>query len=98
MQPEINCPIIRVPEVLHCDINELAPLLQHLEANKVVEKPEVFPRGALLPDGRLDLCKQSVGPEGCALLTRALRHNLQVKSLLLGTDAIGDTGPKTWPV
>ncbi len=94
MQPEINCPIIRVPEVLPCDINELEPLLLHLESNKVVEEAQIFPRGALLPDGRLDLCKQSVGPEGCALLTKALRDNLQVKSLLLGTDAIGDQGAK----
>jgi Ran GTPase-activating protein (RanGAP) involved in mRNA processing and transport len=94
MKPEINCPIIRVPEVFPCELSELEPLILHLESNTPVEETQIFPRGALLPDGRLDLCKQSVGPEGCALLTKALRNNLQVKSLLLGTDAIGDQGAK----
>lgn len=94
MQPEINCPVIRVPEVTPCEISELQPLLLHLEANVPIEETQIFPRGTLLPDGRLDLCKQSVGPEGCALLTEALRDNLQVRSLLLGTDAIGDQGAK----
>ena len=45
-----------------------------------------------MDDGRLDLCKQSLGTDNCLRLTSALQHNTQVRSLMLGTDAIGDVG------
>ncbi len=71
---------------------ELAPLLRHLEEGLPVARATVFPRGTHLPDGRLDLCKQDLGPEGAALVARALRHNRVVTSLLLGADDLGDDG------
>jgi hypothetical protein len=44
-----------------------------------------------MPDGRLDLCKQALGPGGAAAVTAALRPGV-VKHLLLGTDGLGDHG------
>jgi hypothetical protein len=88
----INCPIVRVPEVVPCDASELDELVAWLESDASAEETRVFARGTFLPDGRLDLCKQGVGPLGCARLTGALKTNSRVKSVLLGTDAIGDVG------
>jgi Ran GTPase-activating protein (RanGAP) involved in mRNA processing and transport len=71
---------------------DLAPLLQKLRANEEVSEAQVFPRGTLLVDGRLDLCKQSLGPDGTQAIARALRENTFVKSLLLGADQMGPEG------
>lgn len=90
--PDIHCPVVRVPEVVPCDEAELEPLFDFLARDEEISEPKTFPRGTLLPDGRLDLCKQSVGVQGCRRLVDALSANSQVKSLLLGTDAIGDEG------
>ncbi len=90
--PPISCPIVQVPEVVPCDASELDELVVFLESDASVLETRTFARGTFLPNGRLDLCKQSVGPLGCARLTSALRANSQVKSVLLGTDAIGDEG------
>ena len=91
-EPTIVCPVHQVADVTPCPPEELEPLLDHLHANRAVVEPLVFPRGTLLPDGRLDLCKQSLGVGGCRAVTHALRDNRIVRSLLLGTDGIGDEG------
>jgi Ran GTPase-activating protein (RanGAP) involved in mRNA processing and transport len=88
----INCPLHNVPELVPCDLGEVQPLVDHLRANQPVTEPVRFPRGTLLPDGRLDLCKQNLGPAGCRLITQALVGNPTVTSLLMGTDGIGDEG------
>jgi hypothetical protein len=75
-----------------CSPEELAPLLELLRANEAVAEPRALPRGTLLPDGRLDLCKQSLGVEACKAVTSALAGNTVVRSLLLGTNGIGDEG------
>ena len=91
-QPLVSCPIVRVPDVVPCDQGELDELVAFLRSDAPVEAARAFARGTLLPDGRLDLCKQSVGAPGCARIAQALRGNSRVKSVLLGTDAIGDEG------
>lgn len=88
----IQCPIHSPYDVEPCDPEELGPLLRHLEADYPVAGSAVFPRGTVLADGRLDLCKQSLGPGGCRMVTAALAKNTRVRSLLLGTDGIGDRG------
>lgn len=90
--PLIQCPVVRVPEVVPCDQSELDELVAFLESDASIEDAITFARGTLLPDGRLDLCKQSIGPRGCARLAESLKDNSRVKSVLLGTDAIGDEG------
>lgn len=88
----INCPLHGAAKMTPCDPEEIKPLVQHLVANMSVMEPMTFPRGTVLPDGRLDLCKQNLGPLGCAMVTEALRCNTTIKSLLLGTDGIGNSG------
>ena len=51
-----------------------------------------FPRGVLYADGRLDLCKQVVGPDHIGLLMDSLRTNQFVKHFLLGNNIIGPVG------
>jgi Ran GTPase-activating protein (RanGAP) involved in mRNA processing and transport len=87
----VHCPVHRVA-VTPCGAQELAPLLAHLSANLAVQGVQRFPRGTMLDDGRLDLCKQSLGTENCLRLVAALQDNTRVRSLMLGTDAIGDVG------
>lgn len=93
-QAPIHCPIKSVYDVEPCDPDELNPLLAHLRENTSLEDAVsvTFPRGTILSDGRLDLCKQSLGPGGCRMVTEALTRNTRIKSLLLGTDGIGDGG------
>lgn len=88
----MDCPLHGVEKMPLCDPAEIQPLVQHLVANTSVSEPTTFPRGTVLPDGRLDLCKQSLGPLGCAMVTEALSRNTTIKSLLLGTDGIENSG------
>ena len=92
LQPPISCPVVRAPTVVPCEARELDELVAFLRSDAPVDEVRAFARGTLLPDGRLDLCKQSVGAAGCARIVAALTDNSRVKSVLLGTDAIGDEG------
>jgi len=87
----VHCPVHRVA-ITPCEVRELTPLLDHLSADSAVQGSRRLPRGTMLDDGRLDLCKQSLGTDNCLQLVAALRHNTRVRSLMLGTDAIGDAG------
>ena len=69
----------------------LEPLLSWLRTGAVAAQRLDFPTGPALPDGRLDLCKQDLGPAGAAEVTRELRPGV-VRHLLLGTDGLGDDG------
>lgn len=88
----LHCPIDGLPESGPDDLAAIAPLVARLGDDAPVTEAQQFPRGTLLPDGRLDLCKQNLGPEGCARITEALAGNRHVRSLLLGTNGIGDPG------
>jgi hypothetical protein len=90
--PELLCPAIAVPDIVPCDPAELDPLLAWLRADRPVDQVMSFPRGTAMPDGRLDLCKQSLGVENAQRLFGALRGNTQVRSLLLGTDGLRSAG------
>ncbi len=75
-----------------CPPAELEPLLAHLSENRPIAERTSFPRGTLLQDGRLDLCKQALGPEGLGRVAEALAGNTQVAHLLLGADQLGPEG------
>jgi hypothetical protein len=86
-----------VPPVLPRSVRDLAPLLAWLRTGGPAEGRLDFPAGTALPDGRLDLCKQALGPEGATLISEALRLGGAesaggVRHLLLGTDGLGDEG------
>ena len=93
---DVRCPV-RHTEVVPCDAAEVSPLLAHLAAGRSPDGlPDGgrFPRGTLTPDGRLDLCKQSLGTAHAVRIVQALQGNPHVRSLMLGTDAIGDDGAR----
>lgn len=72
---------------------ELAPVLAWLRRGEPVRARTAFPTGTALPDGRLDMCKQDLGPLGAAAVADALPEGGgPVKHLLLGTDGLGDGG------
>ncbi len=70
-------------------VSALEPLLAWLRTGATTAERLDFPTGTALPDGRLDLCKQALGPDGAAQVAAALRPGV-VKHLLLGTDGLGD--------
>src|SRR5258708_6944721 len=82
------------PDFVPCDLAELAPLLQHLRHGADALDALAFPRGTLLPGGRLDLCKQAIGPVGAQAVTAALQNNDHVRHLLFGADGLGDVGAR----
>lgn len=88
----ISCPLRGEIPFVACPEDEVLLLRQRLLENLPVTEAEIFVRGTLLPDGRLDLCKQNLGPVGCRRVVESLYHNAHVRSLLLGTDGIGDEG------
>lgn len=95
-QDPIPAPILHpAPEpVLPCAPEELEPLLDWLREDSPVREVLAFTRGTLLPDGRLDLCKQVVGPEGIGPLLGAMQHSSHVTRLLLGNNIVGDEGAR----
>ncbi|WTW92784.1 ribonuclease inhibitor [Streptomycetaceae bacterium NBC_01309] len=74
------------------DTADLEPLLSRLAQDGPVAERVDFPVGTLLPDGRLDLCKQDLGPDGGRAVAAALRPDGPVRHLLMGTDLLGDAG------
>ncbi|AQT76222.1 gala protein [Streptomyces sp. fd1-xmd] len=91
----VRCPAIEHPDLPPADPAGLDPLLARLAADRPVETDETFPLGTLRADGRVDLCKQGLGPAGAARLLPAAAASPHATHLLLGTNAIADTGART---
>jgi Ran GTPase-activating protein (RanGAP) involved in mRNA processing and transport len=89
---QTNCPLKAPERFVPCDPAELVPLLDFLARKEPVAETRAFPRGTLLPDGRLDLCKQALGPDGTRAVAGAARLHPHVLHLLLGADGLGDSG------
>jgi len=72
---------------------ELQAVFEHLRSGSPT-KPEIreFDRGATYRDGRVDMCKQVVGPTFIGDLTQAVIETDQVQHFLLGNNIVGDTG------
>jgi hypothetical protein len=77
-------------------LSELAPIFEDLaRGNATASDGTVFRRGARFPDGRLDLCKQVVGPQWIGTLVDATRmggHACGIEHFLLGNNVVGDDG------
>lgn len=91
-----HCPAVAVPAVTPCDPAELQPLIDYLRRGEQPSDALAFPRGTVLPGGRLDLCKQAIGPEGAARVLDALHRTdgSGIRAILFGTGAIGNTGAR----
>ena len=73
---------------------DLIPIFDHISAGRPVADAS-FPRGTTFADGRLDMCKQVVGPEWIGDLTFAVRQGgaqAGVSHFLLGNNVVGDAG------
>lgn len=86
-----------VPEPVDISSHEqMRPLYEWLEENRLKEKVEKnyadlqFLRGTVTGDGRLDLCKQVIGPKGIHPLLNAMEENVHVDRILLGNNVMGD--------
>lgn len=91
------------PSAMPVDIaqeNELEPFFQHLQSNVPAHPIHSdkngdyisFQRGAHYTDGRIDLCKQVVGPDHIRTLMKSIRGNPHVEHFLLGNNIIGLVG------
>lgn len=90
----VRCPAIEHPDVPPADPADLDPLLARLASSAPVVTDETFPLGTLRPDGRVDLCKQGLGPAGAARLLPAAAASPLAVHVLLGTNAIGGDGAR----
>lgn len=75
-------------------LSDMAPLLRWLRTGRATDTRLDFPTGTAMPDGRLDMCKQDIGPRGAGRLAEALAPGV-VRHLLLGTDQLGDQGAES---
>lgn len=69
------------------DPNEFIPYFDFLKASETAPHSEtVFIRGTIFPDGRMDCCKQVVGPASIGALCDAVNESKIVKHFLLGNN------------
>jgi Ran GTPase-activating protein (RanGAP) involved in mRNA processing and transport len=80
---------VAIPEPMPVEIapeGELLPFMLYLNENNPLNSDTVFLRGALFADGRMDLCKQVVGPTHIKKLCQAVKQNQSIKHFLLGNN------------
>ena len=83
-----------VPEPVDIASREqMQPLYDWLRTNKTFETSDLhFLKGTVTTDGRLDLCKQVIGPKGVNPLLDSLQCCNHIDRILLGNNIIGDSG------
>jgi Ran GTPase-activating protein (RanGAP) involved in mRNA processing and transport len=91
----VRCPAVEHPDLPLADPAGLDGLLSRLASSRPVDADETFPLGTVRADGRVDLCKQGLGPEGAVRLLPVAAASPHAAHLLLGTNAIGDDGART---
>jgi hypothetical protein len=87
-------------EVQVAPISELQAIFDRLAANDPalpVKSDEIgsyeqYSRGAYYTDGRIDMCKQVVGPDHIGKLCDSIRYNEHIKHFLLGNNIAGYVG------
>lgn len=83
MQAPLSQAIINpVPEPVDISSREqMQPLYEWLTQNLLTDADLRFDRGTVTSDGRLDLCKQVIGPQGIKPLLDAMQNSKQVKKI-----------------
>lgn len=71
----------------------LQPFFQFLQNDIEWNGDREFFRGASFKDGRMDLCKQVVGPTHIDALCEAVQHNSHIRHFLLGNNIAFDGAP-----
>jgi Leucine Rich repeat len=98
----LECPVIRDPFVQRAAPEDIRPIVDYLATLHTGDQLQfgseetcrVFPRGTIYRDGRLDMCKQGLGPEGVQVVLRGL-SGTPIRHLLLGTNALGTEGVRS---
>jgi Ran GTPase-activating protein (RanGAP) involved in mRNA processing and transport len=88
----VRCPAPAGPDLVPVEPAALDPLVARLTDPAPVDGPMAFPCGTLHPDGRVDLCKQALGPAGLARVLPAAVASAHAVHLLLGTNGLGAPG------
>ncbi len=86
-----SCPVLPLKDFEECPIEELDTLLEAIGYGQ----PGVYARGTYTVDGRIDMCKQSIGPQGAKRIAHVLQEQSEIHTVLLGTDGIGDEGAQS---
>ena len=89
-------PAIGKPTAMPVDVapkEELLEFFSHLAEDKSIDFKQ-FTRGAVYPDGRMDLCKQVVGPLWIGDLMDSLKTNTKIEHFLLGNNITNTEGGK----
>jgi diketogulonate reductase-like aldo/keto reductase len=67
--------------------SEFIPFFEFLKSSESApEADTIFVRGAMFPDGRMDLCKQVVGPTSIQALCETVNQSIIVRHFLLGNN------------
>eukprot|EP01116_Phalansterium_solitarium_P014469 TRINITY_DN32159_c0_g1_i1.p1 TRINITY_DN32159_c0_g1~~TRINITY_DN32159_c0_g1_i1.p1 ORF type:complete len:558 (+),score=185.37 TRINITY_DN32159_c0_g1_i1:96-1769(+) len=79
--------------VVEAPLEELTPFFEFLQSNQPFdEQQKEFVRGVCYDDGRIDLCKQVVGPGKIGNLMHSIANNSHVQHFLLGNNIVGAPG------
>ncbi len=81
-------------------LSEFKPFFDFLKSDQPIKSTHfirdencmAFERGTVYEDGRMDLCKQVVGPDCIQNLMNSIKPNSQIKHFLLGNNIIGPNG------
>jgi hypothetical protein len=90
----VRCPAISHPETGLAAPHEFDDVLERLASPDPVLAPEQFARGVVRPDGRVDLCKQGIGPVEVARVMQTAVGSPHAVHLLLGTNGLGADGAR----
>lgn len=88
----VRCPAISRPEFGLADPADFDALLERLADPRPVTEVEQFSRGLVHPDGRVDLCKQGIGPVEVQRVAQTAVRSPHAAHLLLGTNGLGAAG------
>ncbi len=83
-----------IPEPIDTSsFDQMQPLYDWLASKNEIlsslEQDLKFLKGTVTSDGRLDLCKQAIGPHGIQPLLDSMSNSKKVNRLLLGNNIIG---------
>jgi hypothetical protein len=92
--PVVRCPAISDPDRGLAAPRDFDGIVGRLGSGAPVTVAEEFARGLVRPDGRVDLCKQGLGPVQVVRVVRAAVASPHATHLLLGTNALGAHGAR----
>jgi hypothetical protein len=90
----VRCPAIHDPDRGLASPTDFDGIVERLALPEPIISPQEFARGLLRPDGRVDLCKQGLGPEQAARVAEVAAGSPHLTHLLFGTNGLGTDGAR----